>query len=177
MTQHLIVAGNPVDGFTFHGPFDNMDEAYLHAETLDADWTLASCETPPAALLLLRVADDATEQEFPHDWSPSGARCTRSRPGGLGCRIAGNGDDNGPCTEHPDYPKPALECPHCGMKNQVIVVDIAVRENPSDIEVTDDGQGFLLQVSQGDGDFHTDRYLCGNCRARVAVPEGTEEHW
>lgn len=46
-----------------------------------------------------------TEDDYPHDWSPSGARCTRSRPGGGGCRTAGNGDDNGPCTEHPLYPK------------------------------------------------------------------------
>lgn len=178
MTQHVIVAGNPVDGFTFHGPFDDDGDAYLFAEGLDADWVLARCQEPPALLMIVTgPTGDETEQQYPHAWSPSGARCTRSRPGGLGCRIAGSGDDNGPCEEHPDFPQRHLVCPKCDMRDEVIVVDIAVRENASDVEPTDDGEGFLLNVHQGDGDFQTNHYLCGNCRARVTVPEGTEEHW
>lgn len=44
--------------------------------------------------------DSLTEQELPHEWSASGARCTR-----RGCDVTSNGDDNGPCERHPDYPE------------------------------------------------------------------------
>lgn len=40
MAQHLLISGNPVDGFTFVGPFDDPQEAIDHASdcNYEGDW-------------------------------------------------------------------------------------------------------------------------------------------
>lgn len=45
-TPHIVVTGNPVDGLTFTGPFDNHDDALMYAETrLTGDyWWVAPIE-------------------------------------------------------------------------------------------------------------------------------------
>ena len=35
---------------------------------------------------------------YPHEWSPSGARCVRT-----GCNVVGAGPGDGSCESHPDY--------------------------------------------------------------------------
>jgi hypothetical protein len=37
---YIIITGNPVDGFSFQGPFSSRDDAIEHAERgkVDADW-------------------------------------------------------------------------------------------------------------------------------------------
>jgi hypothetical protein len=62
--------------------------------------------------------DDCTggHVDYPHAWSPSGARCTR-------CPVAGTGDPcgDGDCTGHPDYPHHEIHddhpdvCVRCGL--------------------------------------------------------------
>lgn len=40
--MHIIILGNPVDGLTFHGPFDDPEAATTWAEkTSDGEWWLA----------------------------------------------------------------------------------------------------------------------------------------
>lgn len=46
--MHLIVTGNPVDGFTFHGPFADRTAALDWADReCEADWWLAPLDLSP----------------------------------------------------------------------------------------------------------------------------------
>lgn len=42
----IVVAGNPVDGFTFHGPFDGPEAADAWAEDMQDDWWMAKLTAP-----------------------------------------------------------------------------------------------------------------------------------
>jgi hypothetical protein len=43
MGMHIVVAGNPIDGFEFYGPFRTEPDAIEWAgENLDGDWWTAS---------------------------------------------------------------------------------------------------------------------------------------
>lgn len=42
MGMHIVVVGNPVDGFTFFGPFKTLGDAVVWAEeSVDRDWCVA----------------------------------------------------------------------------------------------------------------------------------------
>lgn len=46
---HIIMIGNPVDGFNFIGPFENATAAAEHGNTdgdIDAEWWIAPLEQP-----------------------------------------------------------------------------------------------------------------------------------
>lgn len=47
---HIIITGNPVDGFEFIGPFDNVDDALVYLNTdphlLDGDYWTAPLHAP-----------------------------------------------------------------------------------------------------------------------------------
>src|SRR5262245_19657920 len=50
MSKWIVVTGNPVNGFTFTGPFDDSDAAAEWAESLSGeDWWVAEIEPPPVA--------------------------------------------------------------------------------------------------------------------------------
>lgn len=59
----IVVSGNPVDGFTFNGPFDEHEEACRHGESIDfAEWWAArlygpSSPTPADHALAALVRD------------------------------------------------------------------------------------------------------------------------
>jgi len=42
----IIVTGNPIDGFSFHGPFSDRNDAIEWAEELDPDWWVVELDTP-----------------------------------------------------------------------------------------------------------------------------------
>lgn len=45
----LLVIGNPVDGFTFQGPYDEAEDALQDAELFeDREWWVADLVTPEA---------------------------------------------------------------------------------------------------------------------------------
>ncbi|QWY83553.1 hypothetical protein [Rhizobium phage RHph_X2_28B] len=47
--KYIIISGNPVDGFTFIGPFDSADEATQYTESNSKDlydWWLAPLTEP-----------------------------------------------------------------------------------------------------------------------------------
>jgi hypothetical protein len=49
MGLHIIVIGNPVDGFNFIGPFTTAQDAVRHANedgNIDAEWWIAPLEGP-----------------------------------------------------------------------------------------------------------------------------------
>lgn len=48
MELHIIIHGNPVDGFSYIGPFPNSEAAVDHAENerLAGDWWIAPLEVP-----------------------------------------------------------------------------------------------------------------------------------
>jgi hypothetical protein len=49
MAQHIIIDGNPVDGYQFYGPFESKDEACTYAdENLDygREWCIAKLVNP-----------------------------------------------------------------------------------------------------------------------------------
>lgn len=48
-TPHIIVCGNPVDGFSFIGPFESNTEAAEHGNNdphLEGEWWIAPLEKP-----------------------------------------------------------------------------------------------------------------------------------
>lgn len=46
MNQYVLVEGNPVDGFTFVGPFDDVDEAVEYGEWGGGEFWVASMRLP-----------------------------------------------------------------------------------------------------------------------------------
>lgn len=41
-TPHVVISGNPVDGFAYYGPFEDSQTAIASAETItEADWWIA----------------------------------------------------------------------------------------------------------------------------------------
>lgn len=46
LQRALIIEGNPVDGFTFTGPFDSRDDAIDAGQNLPADWWVADLLPP-----------------------------------------------------------------------------------------------------------------------------------
>lgn len=47
MTKHIIIDGNPVDGFTFTGPYDSMDDAIAAGEAnRGIEWWVAPLDEP-----------------------------------------------------------------------------------------------------------------------------------
>lgn len=42
----MMVEGNPVDGFSFTGPFESNEAAWQYAEGQGGDWWLARLEEP-----------------------------------------------------------------------------------------------------------------------------------
>lgn len=47
----IIVTGNPVDGFEYHGPFNTEDSAIEWADTfIEDEWWLAHLDAPVRAV-------------------------------------------------------------------------------------------------------------------------------
>lgn len=46
MQKYIIVAGNPVDEFTYHGPFDTHTQANEAAEGNFSEWWIAPLHAP-----------------------------------------------------------------------------------------------------------------------------------
>lgn len=48
VVQYAICYGNPVDGFTFIGPFRHRDDAVLYAErdAINGEWWIVELEQP-----------------------------------------------------------------------------------------------------------------------------------
>jgi hypothetical protein len=46
---HIIITGNPAEGFEFIGPFPSLRDACLYANSdphMEADWWVAPCHEP-----------------------------------------------------------------------------------------------------------------------------------
>ena len=46
--QHIVITGNPVDGYRYYGPYESHDAAVQAANgslRLDIDWWIASLHT------------------------------------------------------------------------------------------------------------------------------------
>lgn len=52
--RYLAVFGNPMDGLTFYGPFESVEDAQDFCEGEDGDWWIAGLNKP---------YDEASEQE------------------------------------------------------------------------------------------------------------------
>ena len=45
----IVITGNPADGFSYYGPFDNIEQAAHWAEDLvQVDWWVVLVESPAA---------------------------------------------------------------------------------------------------------------------------------
>lgn len=44
--QHIIITGNPVEGFEYVGPFDSIEEADAASDRLDDQWWIAPLVSP-----------------------------------------------------------------------------------------------------------------------------------
>jgi hypothetical protein len=56
--KYIILYGNPVDGISFEGPFDEFEDAEAHTLSHDNDWWIAE---------LINPDHDVTSQEL--DWA------------------------------------------------------------------------------------------------------------
>lgn len=43
-TAHIVILGNPVDGFRYVGPFTTRDYALAWGETIDEEWWVAEIQ-------------------------------------------------------------------------------------------------------------------------------------
>lgn len=96
----------------------------------------------------------------------------------------GNPDDD-------DYRDPeglTICCPHPDCtSSQIYEVDRAIRWNECEIveehdliaadDLDLDAHGLDLHVRQGDGDFHTVRWMCQVCQGPINLPDYAETHW
>lgn len=46
VSKHIVITGNPVDGFDYHGPFDEHGDATEFAGRLGVDWWIAELTAP-----------------------------------------------------------------------------------------------------------------------------------
>lgn len=46
MKTHIVVIGNPVDGYSFYGPFEDSEDACEFAEANLDEWWLADLMNP-----------------------------------------------------------------------------------------------------------------------------------
>lgn len=48
MGMHIVITGNPVDGFSIYGPYATKDEAIAAADNanLETEWWIAPLESP-----------------------------------------------------------------------------------------------------------------------------------
>lgn len=44
--KYILIFGNPVDGFTFRGPFDTVEDAIAYGDPIAEEWWTAEL-TPP----------------------------------------------------------------------------------------------------------------------------------
>lgn len=75
-----------------------------------------------------------------------------------------------------------LRCPHCRHAGGGWVeLDLADRWNCADASRADRGAnpvpGPVLSVSQGDPDFGTLAWACGECEGLVRIPDGVDVTW
>jgi len=52
----ILIGGNPVDGFSFEGPFDSREAAIERGEELGPDWWIAPL-LPPLGEVVLTVIE------------------------------------------------------------------------------------------------------------------------
>lgn len=70
--------------------------AVMHASEYIGGRLADDILSQPGVYVVCAVECDP-ESRYPHEWSPSGARCVR-------CNLVGTGDpDDNPCELHPDY--------------------------------------------------------------------------
>ena len=82
-------------------------------------------------------------------------------------------------------PEWVLVCPWCGKhmarEDGIIEVDAAFRWNYGeaipDIEQGGKGDGGILAIRQGDGNFNTLTYLAACCETPIDLPDGWGESW
>jgi predicted aldo/keto reductase-like oxidoreductase len=44
--MYIIITGDIVSGFSFHGPFDCFDEAIAYAQSISEEWWLSPLNKP-----------------------------------------------------------------------------------------------------------------------------------
>jgi len=44
--KYILIIGNPIDGLKFEGPFEDFEEAEMHAEFQDDTWWIVNLRNP-----------------------------------------------------------------------------------------------------------------------------------
>lgn len=65
MDKWIAITGNPVDGFSYYGPFENHEGAITFAEksNFDGDWWIALLHNKPILLSYRQIGYTAEECE------------------------------------------------------------------------------------------------------------------
>jgi len=72
-------------------------------------------------------------------------------------------------------PFPHLQCPRCGTQDQIVEVDLCVRQNRIELSAGIDNSDLYAQVHETDSDFQTDHYACSACLQHVEIPTDVVE--
>lgn len=70
MDKYVIVIGNPIDGITIYGPFENMEEAHEWAENNSDEWWCSYLYEPKAPVQMTGTWNSATGVFTPDDYIP-----------------------------------------------------------------------------------------------------------
>lgn len=70
MNQFVIVIGNPIDGISLYGPFDDIEEAHEWAENNSDEWWCAMLYEPKAPVQMTGTWNSDTGVFTPENGSP-----------------------------------------------------------------------------------------------------------
>ena len=92
--QHIIITGNPVDGFQFTGPFTTHDDAVREADDSGSDWWVADLTVPTVTEPVPHWSDLLPELCLADDPNEVGMTCSlrANHPGTIHAALDGNGD-------------------------------------------------------------------------------------
>ena len=97
ISEDITIEGDGWSALTGHTGQYGYHGAVMHASEFIggglADYLLDNSGT-----YVVVAVECLSRVTFPHEWSPSGARCVRS-----GCNVVGAGPGDGSCEAHPNY--------------------------------------------------------------------------
>lgn len=70
MDQFVIVIGNPIDGISIHGPFEDMEDAHEWAENNSDEWWCAWLREPREPKQITGTWNQYTGVFTPYDEMP-----------------------------------------------------------------------------------------------------------
>lgn len=62
MIKYILIFGDPVNGFSFRGPFDTANDAVAYGDPIQEEWWLAELHEPELDLSSVTTTDSGGTQ-------------------------------------------------------------------------------------------------------------------